>query len=158
MTLFKSASLSATAAFSRLLALLTLLVLASTSTSYANPITNGDGDVDLALRNAIPVPIPSRTIPEVGELSARDYKNGTCKPDFVWTVVMPMSTLGSTCCPNGYKGEQTIIFANLAGVFCCPESDADQPCAADKRKVPSTPVECPSPGKISGALCMFYYW
>ncbi len=86
------------------------------------------------------------------------HKNGTCSPDYVWTVIQPISTLGATCCPDGYKGEQTKILGDLAGVFCCPEEGDEVPCEVKEREMPTTPEKCPKPGNLVGALCMNYYW
>jgi len=106
-----------------------------------------------SLTTAIPTPTLSNL-----ERSENAHGPGTCSPSYSWTVIEPISTLGATCCPNGYKGEQAKILGNLAGVFCCPEEDDEVPCDEDVRKMPQTPVTCPNPGKLKGALCMNYYW
>jgi len=90
--------------------------------------------------------------------SALAHKSGTCSPDYVWTVIKPISTLGATCCPDGYRGEQAKIMGDLAGVFCCPEDGEEVPCEEEDRKMPTTPETCPNPGVVVGALCMKYYW
>ncbi|KAJ9603550.1 hypothetical protein H2200_011736 [Cladophialophora chaetospira] len=98
-------------------------------------------------------PIASSATPQ-----GRKHKPGKCAPGYVWSVAQPISTLGATCCPDGYKAEQAKILGDLAGVFCCPEDAEETPCNQEDREMPTTPEKCPSPGHISGALCMDYYW
>ncbi|OAG34620.1 hypothetical protein AYO21_11216 [Fonsecaea monophora] len=85
-------------------------------------------------------------------------KNGTCDEGYEWTVITPLSTQGATCCPVGYKGEEAKILGNLVGTFCCPEHIDTVPCDAHDREMPTTPLTCPEPGQLIGALCMYYYW
>jgi hypothetical protein len=108
----------------------------------------------------LPVPSPTSTDVHAHDIRAEmAHKPGTCSPSHVWSVIQPISTLGATCCPDGYKSQQAILIGNsLAGVFCCPKDDKKYPCDEGLRKLPQTPVVCPSPGVISGALCKNYYW
>jgi hypothetical protein len=105
----------------------------------------------IAIAIAIAKPFPSKLIETA-------HKPGTCPTDYTWTVITPISTLGATCCPRGYRGEEAKILGDLAGVFCCPEDDLRVPCEEGRREMPRTPETCPSPGKLVGALCMEYYW
>ena len=115
-------------------------------------------NVALANFTIVPRPRPSLTGNPVIARSDQAHQPGTCAPSYTWSVIKPISTLGATCCPQGYVSEQTLIVGNLAGVFCCPDNGGDVPCDARSRRLPQTPVTCPSPGKMSGALCMNYYW
>lgn len=80
--------------------------------------------------------------------------NGTCDEGFEWTVIMPISGLGATCCPTGYKGEYEIAKPlKLATVFCCPVDDEQIPCGQHGRELPSTPLDCPPDTMLVGNQC-----
>ncbi len=96
----------------------------------------------------------SREIARTGSIHTKSMSNGTCDDGFEWTVILPISDLGATCCPTGYKGEYEIATPlKLATVFCCPEADDQIPCSKYDRELPSTPLDCP-PGTTSvGSQC-----
>ena len=71
---------------------------------------------------------------------------------------IPVSSLGCTCCPQGYVAEQASLGGGKAVAFCCQENQTDVPCQGPYRVMAKRPLTCPSPGKFSGALCMDYYW
>lgn len=108
---------------------------------------------------AAATPVPTTAFDQTLDFAAssmnkgKKTKNGTCDEGYEWTVIHPISDLGATCCPMGYKGESAIIFSDLSGTFCCPSTVDEVPCDTHSREMPRPPVTCPKGDKLVGVTC-----